>query len=206
MIYIILRSAMTAEGGATLGPQDHQPEREVPVRVPVHRVGGRLRDRAPARAAHGRELALRRDRPDRPVQRLLHHDGLPLGGDRRVTGPTARPVSTRCRGPWSSSAAVRSACRTAWHLAERGVTDVTVIERGRVAGASSGLSVGIIETQYLDPLAIAGADREHALRSRRSNASGALEHRAQRVPAARRIATRTSRHSSAASRSSASSA
>ena len=44
---------------------------------------------------------------------------------------------------------------TAWHLVERGVTDVTVIERGHVAGASSGLSVGIIETQYLDPLAIA---------------------------------------------------
>jgi glycine/D-amino acid oxidase-like deaminating enzyme len=31
---------------------------------------------------------------------------------------------------------------------------VTVIERGQLAGASSGLSVGIIETQYLDPLAI----------------------------------------------------
>jgi sarcosine oxidase subunit beta len=43
---------------------------------------------------------------------------------------------------------------TALHLIERGVTDVTVIERGRIAGASSGLSVGIIETQYLDPLAI----------------------------------------------------
>jgi sarcosine oxidase subunit beta len=43
---------------------------------------------------------------------------------------------------------------TAWHLTQRGATDVTVIERGQVAGASSGLSVGIIETQYLDPLAI----------------------------------------------------
>jgi sarcosine oxidase subunit beta len=44
---------------------------------------------------------------------------------------------------------------TAWHLTERGVADVTVIDRGNIAGASSGLSVGIIETQYLDPLAIA---------------------------------------------------
>jgi sarcosine oxidase subunit beta len=44
---------------------------------------------------------------------------------------------------------------TAWQLTKRGITDVAVIERGRVAGASSGLSVGIIETQYLDPLAIA---------------------------------------------------
>jgi sarcosine oxidase subunit beta len=44
---------------------------------------------------------------------------------------------------------------TACHLTERGATDVTVIERRRIAGASSGLSVGIIETQYLDPLAIA---------------------------------------------------
>jgi len=45
--------------------------------------------------------------------------------------------------------------QTAWHLTERGLGDVTVIDRGRVGGASSGLSVGIIETQYLDPLAIA---------------------------------------------------
>ena len=44
---------------------------------------------------------------------------------------------------------------TAWHLVDRGVTDVTVVERRRIAGGSSGLSVGIIETQYLDPLAIA---------------------------------------------------
>src|SRR5262245_58518296 len=44
---------------------------------------------------------------------------------------------------------------TAWHLTRRGVTDVTVIERSQFACASSGLSVGIIETQYLDPLAIA---------------------------------------------------
>ncbi len=43
---------------------------------------------------------------------------------------------------------------TASQLTARGVTDVTVIERHHVAAASSGLSVGIIETQYLDPLAI----------------------------------------------------
>ena len=63
---------------------------------------------------------------------------------------------------------------TAWHLTERGVTDVTVLERGTIAGASSGLSVGIIETQYLDPLAI-----EIRVDSMRSFAalerSGALE-------------------------------
>ena len=43
---------------------------------------------------------------------------------------------------------------TALHLTELGVDGGTVIDRGPVAGASSGLSVGIIETQYLDPLAI----------------------------------------------------
>ena len=43
---------------------------------------------------------------------------------------------------------------TAFHLTELGVDTVTVIDRGPVAGASSGLSVGIIETQYVDPLAI----------------------------------------------------
>ena len=44
---------------------------------------------------------------------------------------------------------------TAYHLRAKGIEDVTVIERAHVAAASSGLSVGIIETQYLDPLAIA---------------------------------------------------
>lgn len=43
---------------------------------------------------------------------------------------------------------------TAHELLERGQTDVTVLDARHVAGASSGLSVGIIETQYLDPLAI----------------------------------------------------
>jgi sarcosine oxidase, subunit beta len=44
---------------------------------------------------------------------------------------------------------------TAYHLRAKGVEDVTVIDRAHIAAASSGLSVGIIETQYLDPLAIA---------------------------------------------------
>ncbi len=43
---------------------------------------------------------------------------------------------------------------TAFELNELGVTEVIVLERKHVASASSGLSVGIIETQYLDPLAI----------------------------------------------------
>lgn len=43
---------------------------------------------------------------------------------------------------------------TAHALAEAGVSPVTVIDGRHVAGGSSGLSVGIIETQYLDPLAI----------------------------------------------------
>ena len=43
---------------------------------------------------------------------------------------------------------------TAFELTELGVTEVTVLERDHVASGSSGLSVGIIETQYLEPLAI----------------------------------------------------
>jgi sarcosine oxidase, subunit beta len=43
---------------------------------------------------------------------------------------------------------------TAVHLVRRGVTDVTVLDRGFPASGSSGLSVGIIETQYLDPVEI----------------------------------------------------
>lgn len=40
------------------------------------------------------------------------------------------------------------------HLARRGADDVTVLEKSYIAAGSSGLSVGIIETQYVDPLDI----------------------------------------------------
>jgi sarcosine oxidase, subunit beta len=43
---------------------------------------------------------------------------------------------------------------SALQLARRGVTDVTVLEAEHPAAGSSGLSVGIIETQYLTPLDI----------------------------------------------------
>jgi sarcosine oxidase subunit beta len=43
---------------------------------------------------------------------------------------------------------------TAHELLERGAEGVTVLDARHVAAGSSGLSVGIIETQYLDPLAI----------------------------------------------------
>jgi sarcosine oxidase, subunit beta len=40
------------------------------------------------------------------------------------------------------------------HLARRGASNVTVLEKSHIAAGSSGLSVGIIETQYVDPLDI----------------------------------------------------
>jgi sarcosine oxidase, subunit beta len=43
---------------------------------------------------------------------------------------------------------------SAVQLARRGVSDVTVLEADHVAAGSSGLSVGIIETQYVEPLDI----------------------------------------------------
>ena len=44
---------------------------------------------------------------------------------------------------------------TAWHLVERGITDVTVLEAGPdVAAGSSSRSAGFIESQYVDPLDI----------------------------------------------------
>ena len=43
---------------------------------------------------------------------------------------------------------------SARQLARRGLTDVTVLEASHVAAGSSGLSVGIVESQYLDPLEI----------------------------------------------------
>ncbi|MBB4662006.1 NAD(P)/FAD-dependent oxidoreductase [Conexibacter arvalis] len=62
---------------------------------------------------------------------------------------------------------------TAVHLTRRGVTDVTVLEADHIAAGSSGLSVGIIETQYVTPLDIelrvramgffADLERDHGL-------------------------------------------
>lgn len=47
-----------------------------------------------------------------------------------------------------------SGLASAVHLARRGVADVTVIEADYPAGGSSGLSVGVIETQHTTPLAL----------------------------------------------------
>ena len=66
----------------------------------------------------------------------------------------------------------------ALHLAELGASEVTVVEKAHVASGSSGLSVGIIETQYLEPLDIelrvrsmgffAALERDHHLEIRRN--------------------------------------
>ena len=93
---------------------------------------------------------------------------------------------------------------TAHELLERGVDDVTVLDARHVAGASSGLSVGIIETQYLDPLAIevrvwsmrafAALERDRGLRDRpqRLPARGAHRSRPRDVRAQRRASSTSS--------------
>jgi glycine/D-amino acid oxidase-like deaminating enzyme len=43
---------------------------------------------------------------------------------------------------------------TAWHLVERGITDVTVLEATDLAVGSSSRSAGFVESQYVDPLDI----------------------------------------------------
>jgi sarcosine oxidase subunit beta len=43
---------------------------------------------------------------------------------------------------------------TAWHLVERGITDVTVLEADDLAAGSSSRSAGFVESQYVDPLDI----------------------------------------------------
>src|SRR5690349_11237482 len=73
-----------------MGPPGHQPEREVPLHGPVHRLGRDLRDRPAARPARRRKHPLRRAGADRPVQRLLHHDGAALVGDRGVAPTVSR--------------------------------------------------------------------------------------------------------------------
>ena len=44
---------------------------------------------------------------------------------------------------------------TAYHLTQLGVTDVLVLDRSHIASGSSGRSVGMVETQYREPLDIA---------------------------------------------------
>lgn len=44
---------------------------------------------------------------------------------------------------------------TAWHLVRAGSHDVTVLDSSNVASGSSSRSVGMVETQYLDPFEIA---------------------------------------------------
>ena len=80
----------------------------------------------------------------------------------------------------------------ALQLAELGASEVTVLEKAHVASGSSGLSVGIIETQYLEPLDIeirvrsmgffAALEREHHLAIRR-NGYLRLAHDASLLPA-----------------------
>jgi sarcosine oxidase subunit beta len=63
-------------------------------------------------------------------------------------------------------------------LTELGVDDVVVLERTHVAGGSSGRSVGVVETQYVDPFDIAlrvpskrvfeALERDHGLRFTRN--------------------------------------
>jgi sarcosine oxidase subunit beta len=43
---------------------------------------------------------------------------------------------------------------TAWHLVERGITNVTVLEATDLAAGSSSRSAGFVESQYVDPLDI----------------------------------------------------
>src|SRR5439155_24824695 len=96
--------------------------------------------------------ALPRRRPHRPQRARLHLDADGRADDRRD------PAPLRAGGAVAPSVVVVGGgalglC-TAFALTELGVADVTVLERHQIASASSGLSVGIIETQYLDPLAI----------------------------------------------------
>src|SRR5205085_2073635 len=103
--------------------------------------------------------------PDLVVLGKLIGGGLPVGayGGRAevmaVTDPR-EPDAVQLGGTFTGNPGTMRAgagalglC-TAFHLTELGVESVTVIERGQIAGESSGLSVGIIETQYLEPLAI----------------------------------------------------
>ena len=109
MLVILLRSALSSEGPSGLGRLMSRPDHEVRLRLPVPRLGRRLRDRPAARPPRRRELALRRHRADRDVHRLLHHDGLHLVGDRGVARPANRGTSVTA----AASRRAISASRTA---------------------------------------------------------------------------------------------
>jgi len=142
------------------GARADQPARRPPARgtagtrVPRHRprLAPPHRRRRPARAV---VAALSRRRPDRPRWPGLDLDADGRGHDRgsaravRASGDVSRPHPEVA----VIGAGALGLC-TAFHLTELGVDTVTVIERGQIAAESSGLSVGIIETQYLEPVAI----------------------------------------------------
>ena len=86
MLGIVLKSALSTEGGARWVRRITNPNARFLFAFLFVAWAARLRDRTAARPARGRRLALRRAGPDRPLQRLLHHDGPALGGHRGVGG------------------------------------------------------------------------------------------------------------------------
>src|SRR5215212_1151017 len=95
-----------------LDEADHRAERQVVLGDAVHRLGDRLRRRAPARSAYGRELALRRPWVDRPLLGLLHLDGLHLERDRGVAPAEISRAFARSRPPLTATAAPSRSSRS----------------------------------------------------------------------------------------------
>ena len=128
----------------------------------------------------GRELALRRDRPDRPVQRLLHHDGPALVGDRGV-GPA--DLRDRTRRRWSSSAPARSDCAppiTSSSAASRtSSSSSAATSPARRRGCRSGSSRRSTSTRWRS------RSGSRACGSSPARALGRAPHHAQRLPPAR---------------------
>ncbi len=94
MIGIMLRAAVSSEGGSRWVRRVTNPNGKYLFGFLFVLWALVLRDHAAARAPRGGRIAVRRAGADRPVHRLLHHDGLPLGGHRRLT-PVGAPTATR---------------------------------------------------------------------------------------------------------------
>ena len=94
MIGIILKAALSSEGGAGWVRKVTNPNAKFLFTFLFIVWAVVLRDRAAARSAQRRQHAVRRAGADRPLQRLLHHDGPALGGDRGVDSAqaTRRPA------------------------------------------------------------------------------------------------------------------
>ena len=89
MVYIFLRAASTAEGRPSVAPLRRCDRPNAKILFGLLFIGWAIAFGATMLVVphEGASSPYGGARPDRHVHRLLRHDGLPLGGHRRLTAP-----------------------------------------------------------------------------------------------------------------------